>query len=209
MRRAVNLHDVFVFRFHLINKLLALGLHKNLDARLVDVVAAAEAVVGANNGFQVVKDLHRGQKFANRGAQDRRAAHAAAHQHLEAHIALRILDHVQPNVMPGSGRAVFAGAGNRDLELARQKRELGVQGAPLAHDFCERARVGQLICGNASAFVTGDVADAIAAGLNAMHVDAGQQVHHVGRLVQWNPVVLHVLARGEVGIALGQAAVYW
>ena len=83
-----------------------------------------------------------------------------------------------------------------------------MQRAPLAHDFGERARVGQLVCGNARAFVTGDVADAVAAGLNAMHVDAGQQVHHVGGLVEWNPVVLHVLACGEVRIALGQAAVY-
>ena len=82
--------------------------------------------------------------------------------------------------MPGRGCAVFAGTGNRDLELARQKRELGVQGAPLAHDFCERARVGQLVRRNTSAFVTGDVADAVAAGLNAVHVDAGQQIHHVG-----------------------------
>ena len=34
-----------------------------------------------------------------------------------------------------------------------------------------------------------------------MHVDVGQQVHHVGALCQRNPVELHVLARGEVGVA--------
>ncbi|MOA26161.1 hypothetical protein D3C78_1469350 [compost metagenome] len=37
-----------------------------------------------------------------------------------------------------------------------------------------------------------------------MHVDAGQQVHHVGRLGQRNPVELHIGARGEVGAVLGQ-----
>jgi len=40
-----------------------------------------------------------------------------------------------------------------------------------------------------------------ARGLDAVHVDLGQQVHHVGGLDQRDPVVLHVLARGEVGIA--------
>ncbi|MCY1536751.1 hypothetical protein D9M68_722210 [compost metagenome] len=106
--------------------------------------------------------------------------------------------------MPAGGGAVFGGAGDGDLELARQEGELGVQRAPLAHDFRERARVGDLVDGDAGALVARDVADAVAAGLDAVHVDRSQQVHHVGRLGQRNPVVLDVLARREVGVVGGQ-----
>ena len=37
-----------------------------------------------------------------------------------------------------------------------------------------------------------------------MQVDAGQQVHDIGAFVQRDPVELHVLPGGEVGIAPGQ-----
>ena len=105
---------------------------------------------------------------------------------------------LQADVVPAGGGAVFGGAGDRDLELARQEGELGMQRAPLPHDLGEGARVGDLVDRDAGALVAGDVADAVAAGLDAVHVDRGQQVHHVGRLGERNPVVLDVLARGEV-----------
>ncbi len=76
-----------------------------------------------------------------------------------------------------------------------------MQRAPLAHDFAKGARVGDLVDCDAGALVTGDVANAIAAGLDAVHVDTGQQVHDIGALDQWNPVELDVLARGEVAVA--------
>ena len=38
-----------------------------------------------------------------------------------------------------------------------------------------------------------------------MHVSAGQEVHHIGGIAQRDPVELHVLAGGEVGIALREA----
>ena len=38
-----------------------------------------------------------------------------------------------------------------------------------------------------------------------MHVDSGQEVHHIGRLVQRNPVELDVLTGCEMAIALNQA----
>ena len=41
-----------------------------------------------------------------------------------------------------------------------------------------------------------------------MHVDAGQQVHHVGALVQRDPVELHVLARREVAVAAVEPAAF-
>ena len=49
--------------------------------------------------------------------------------------------------------------------------------------------------------VAGDVADAVAAGLDAVHVGIGEDVHHVGGVGQGDPVVLAVLPRREVAVA--------
>ena len=144
------------------------------------------------------------QEFANHRADEGRATHTAAHAHLKTQVARGVAQQAQAHVVPRRGGAVFGRTGDGHLEFARQKRELGVQGAPLAHDFCEWARVGHLVGGNPGQGVGGDVADAVARGLDAVHVDLGQEVHHVGRARQGNPVELHVLARGEVGATVGQ-----
>ena len=86
----------------------------------------------------------------------------------------------QADVVPGGRGAVLARAADGDLELARQEGELGVQRAPLAQDLAVRPRVDDLVGGDAGEAVAGDVADAVAAGLDAVHVDVGEQVHHVG-----------------------------
>ena len=180
VRAAVVVHDLAVLGFHVVKVTLAFGLDQNLDARLVDVVAPAIAVVHAHDGFDVVHHLVPGQELADHAADDRRAAHAAAHLHFEAEFAFGVAKQVQADVMPGGGGAVFQSTADGDFEFTRQKSELGVQRAPLAQDLAEGARVGNLVHRNAGQLVAGDVADAIAAGLDAVHVDAGQQVHHVG-----------------------------
>ncbi len=62
-------------------------------------------------------------------------------------------------------------AGDGDLELARQEGELGVQRGPLAQDFGVGAGSTDLIDGNPGQRVGGGVADAVAAGLDAVQVD--------------------------------------
>ena len=206
--RTVLFHDAAVFGLHLVDVTLPFGLHQNLDAGLVDVVAPPPCVVDTHQGFQVIEDLISGQEFTHDRGNRGCSTHAATGQHPESDLVGLIAHQMQAHVVPVGGGAVFARSHNGNLELSRQEGELGVQRAPLAHDFGVRARVGHLVHGNPSPFIGGDVADAVAAGLNAVHVHAGQQVHHVGSQVQWNPVELHVLARGEVGIAGGQAAGY-
>ncbi len=76
-----------------------------------------------------------------------------------------------------------------------------MQGAPLAQDFRIGTRIHDLVRRHAGQRIAGDVADAVAAGLDAVHVHVGQQVHHVGRGRQRDPVVLQVLTRGEVAVA--------
>jgi hypothetical protein len=46
--------------------------------------------------------------------------------------------------------------------------------------------------------IGGDVADAVAAGLDRMHLDVGQRIENVGRVLELRPVELDVLARREV-----------
>ena len=106
--------------------------------------------------------------------------------------------------MPRRGCTVLFGAADGDLEFARQKSELGVQGAPLSEDFAKGTRVCRLINGNTSQLVARDVSDAVATGLNAVHVNACQEVHHIRTVAQFDPVELNVLARGEVRVAFGQ-----
>ena len=204
VRRAVLCDDLLVLGFHFVPEALPLGLHQNLDARLVHVVAPAPAVVDAHQCFEVIEDLVPGQKLAQRAGNDGSATHAAARQHLEADAAVIRAQHMQADVVPGGGGAVFTRTGDGDLELARQVGKLGVQRAPLAHDLGKRPRVGNLVGGNAGALVTGDIANAVAAGLDAVHIDRGQQVHHIGTVGERNPVELQVLARREVAIAGGE-----
>ena len=79
-----------------------------------------------------------------------------------------------------------------------------MQGAPLAQDLAKGAGVGDLVRRHTGQLIARDVPDAVATRLNAVHVDTGQEVHHVGCVTQGDPVVLHVLTGGEVGIALGE-----
>ena len=84
---AVALEDAAELGVHLVDELLALGLDQDLDARLVHVVAPAVAVVDAHDRLDVDEDLLPRQELADHRADDRRAAHAAADQHLEADFA--------------------------------------------------------------------------------------------------------------------------
>ncbi len=178
----------------------ALGLDQDLDARLVDVVAPAFLVVHAQDGFQVGQQVLARQELADGLADDGRAPEATAHQHLEAHFARRAMLHVQADVMHFGRSAVCRRTGHRDLELARQVVELGVQRRPLADDLAVGPRILDLVGSDAGEMVRRDIADAVAAGLDGMHLDGGEVRQHVRHVFQLRPVVLQVLARGEVPV---------
>jgi hypothetical protein len=78
--------------------------------------------------------------------------------------------------------------------------------APLAQDFAVGPRIDCFVGCDTRQRVAGDVANAVAAGLNAVHVHRGQHVHHIGSAGQRDPVVLQVLAGGEVAVALVELA---
>ena len=79
-----------------------------------------------------------------------------------------------------------------------------MQRAPLAQDFGKGAGIGDLVRGDAGQCIGIEVTDAVAAGLDAVHLHAGQQVQHVRAFFQRDPVELHVGARGEVAVAVAQ-----
>ena len=147
-----------------------------------------------------------GQEAADRLGDEGCAPQAAADQDLEARLAGLVAAHLQADIVDLDRRPVARRAGDRDLELAWQERELRVQARPLADQLGIDARVLDLLGGDAGVVIGGDVADAVAAGLQGVHLDPGQLVQQVGHPVEPGPVVLNVLARGEVAVALVVAA---
>ena len=141
------------------------------------------------------------QELTYQGAYEGRATHTATYPDFEANFAAGILNKLQADIVPANGRSIFCATGDGDLELARQKCKLRMQGAPLAQNFCIGTRIDRFINGHTCQLVGRDVANAIATGLNAVHVDSGQKVHHVSRFVQRNPVELNVLACREMSVA--------
>jgi hypothetical protein len=171
---------------------------QNLDPRLVFVVAPAVEVVDAQDRLAIGEQFGFRQKFAQARGQARRAAHAAARVDREAHPAARVAHGVQADVVEPHRRAIPGRAGHGDLEFAGQKREFGMQRRPLAQDFGVGPRIDGLVGGGAREMVGGDVADAIARGLDRVHLDFGEFRQKIGHARELDPVELQILAGGEM-----------
>ena len=88
------------FLFHAARELLhAQRLHEDLDARLPDVVAAAVAVVDAQDGLAVREHVAPRHEVADYRRQDRRAAHAAARIEAQAQLALGVAHELDADVV--------------------------------------------------------------------------------------------------------------
>ena len=180
------------------------GLHvadQDLDARLVHVIAPAERVVDAQDAFDIAQQVAHRQPFADFDRDAGGAAEAAAGIDFESGVTVFVALGENADVMRAHGGAVVRAAGDGDFELARQIGEFRVVGGPLAEDFRVEARVHDLIGGGTGEMVGGDVADAIAAGLDGVHVRLRQSGEDGGRVFQTRPVELDVLARGEMAVA--------
>ena len=187
--------------------LCAQFMDEDLDPRLVLVVAPPVAVVDPEAGLAIGDELVERHEVADQRCDHRRAAHAAADIELRAQRASRVLHQPDADIVQPHRGAVGLGGDHRHLELARQGRELGMEARPLADQLGIGTRVDDFIGGGPGELVAGGIADAIAAGLDRVHLDAGQLGQQVGRFLQLDPVVLDVLAGGEMAraavIALG------
>jgi hypothetical protein len=81
-----------------------------------------------------------------------------------------------------------------------------MQRRPLADDLAPDPRVIDLVRCDTGQVIGRHVPDAIAAGLDGMHLDLGQMRQQVGNVVEARPIVLDVLPRREMAIALVVAA---
>ncbi len=176
-------------------------LDQDLDPRLIEIVAAAEAVVDAQHRLAIGQQVLPGQVLADDRADDRGTAQAATGQDAGHHLALLVARQVDAQVMHLHGGAVDLGAGHGDLELARQPGEFGVERRPLAQDFRPGARIDHFVGRHARELVGGDVADAVARGLDAVHLDRGELAQDLGRVLELDPVELDVRPRREVPVA--------
>src|SRR6267378_1455325 len=176
-------------------------LHQDLDARLVDVVAPPVAVIDPQDGFDIRKEVPPRQKFADDESDRRRAAQAPADQHAEPHLALLVLEGVQADVVHRDRGAVRLGSVHRELELAREIRELWMERRPLADDLAPDERVHDLVLCDAGEMIGGDIAKGIARGLDRVHLHRRQLRKDVGYALELGPVQLQVLARAEVAVA--------
>ena len=146
--------------------------------------------------------MARGQALSDHLAQHRGAAQTAAHENPDMNFLIAIPVQLQTDIVNLDGRAILFGSADGNLEFARQEGEFRMEGRPLAHQFAPGARILDLVRGHTGEFVGGDVAHAVAAGLDRVHLHLGQFVEDGGYLFQPWPVELDVLARGEVRIAL-------
>src|SRR5574344_502209 len=177
-------------------------LDQNLDARLELVVAAAKAVVDPQGGFQIAEQVLPGHKVVDDAAQDGRAAQTAADQYLKAQLAGFVAAGMQADVVHFGDSAVGQAAVDGNLELAWQAQELRVKSGPLADNFAPGTRVHGFIGGYTGKGIGGGVANAVAAGLNGVHLYAGQILQDIGHSFQCRPVELDIGAGGNVGIIL-------
>ena len=194
--------DALPLRLDLLGKGLGAEIvHQDLDARLPDVVAPGELVVGAQHRLDVAQHVALLQERLDRLGEERRAAEAAADHDLEAGLAGAVAVQPQRQVVDAQSGAIVARRAHRDLELARQEGKFRMQRHVLADELGPDARILDLVGRDAGPLVGGDVAHAIAAGLHAVHADAGEIGHRVGQFLELDPVELDVLPRGEMPVA--------
>ena len=98
-------------------------------------------------------------------------------------------------------RPVGFGRGDGDLKHARQERKLRVKGDELADDLGVRPGILYFVPGDAGEGIRGDVPVGVAAGLDGVHLHLGEVGQDVRRILQLGPVVLDVLAGGEMAVA--------
>ena len=153
-QRKTLLHKAGYFR-------KAMFMDCDFDARFIFVVAPSESIPNGDHSLKVRQEISFGQEVLDNLSNHRGATEAAADQDLIPKCAVTG-NNAQPYVVRGGHCAVIGAACHSDFELARQELKLWVVGAPLADQFGDGARVGQLICGRTCEVVSGHVTDGVA-----------------------------------------------
>src|SRR5690606_34847231 len=162
----------------------------------------AVTVVNPKNGIEIAEQVLPGQEFIDVAANDWGTPQAAPDGNPEAQFACAVMNRFQADVVHFNSGAIAGSTVHGNLELARQEGEFRVKGRPLANDFAPGARVDHLILGDTGKLVGSGVTNAVAAGLDRMHLHGGQLGQDIRHIFQFRPVELYVGARTDVGVAL-------
>ena len=130
-----------------------------------------------------------------------RTPQPAAYPDFPTDLAGPVHRRLQTDVMETDGRPVVRRTGHRNLELARQIREFRMQARPLTDDLGHWTRIDNLVCGGTGELVSGHIANAIARCLDGVHFHARQLFQDHRNVLEFGPVELDVLPRGEVPVA--------
>ena len=185
---------------------LELGAHA-LGAPLVDQELRARArallaiAVVAEDRGQLVGDLDdvvEAREHAEPPAHPRRRSEASTDPDVVAETQLGVRHADEPDVVDLVLRAVVAARADRHLELAGEVRE-----APVPHEVGrqlvdDRARVEELVRGDARERAADDVAPDVAARLRAGQADPVERREDLGDVLDPEPVQLDALARRHV-----------
>ncbi len=125
-------------------------------------------------------------------------AEAAADPQIEHDLAVRAPQGDEADVRDLVAGAVERAARNRDLELARQVRELAVVEEVVVHGERQRLGVDELVRRDAGERAARDVARDVAAGARGREADAAQLLEDGGHVLDADVVELNVLPRRHV-----------
>ena len=176
-------------------------MHQDLDARLVDVVAAAVLIVDAQDRLDIAQEIAAGHERLDRLADERRAAEPAADQHLESGFAFGVLVQPQADIVNLDRGAIMRRGGDREFELARQEREFRMQRGVLPQQLRPDAGILDLARRHAGPLIRGDVAGVVARGLHGVNADLGEIGQRIRQFGELDPVELDVLPGGEMAVA--------
>src|SRR5579872_6489595 len=100
---------------------------ENLDAGLVDIVAAAVLIVDPQDRLDITQEVAAMDERLDRLGDEGRAAQSTADQHLKSDFALRAALQAQPDVVNLDRGAVVRRSRDGKFEFARQKREFRME----------------------------------------------------------------------------------
>ena len=109
--------------------------------------------------------------------------------------------------MERRGGAIGGAARNRDLRLARHMLDQRIADPGASHTLGHGAGIDMLARADPGKRAGGDIAEGVAAGLACRHAVGVKEFQRLGGARQGNEIALHVLARGDVQIALAEAAI--
>ena len=137
-------------------------MHQDLDAGLVDVVAAAVLVVDAQDRFDVTEEIMAVNERLDGLADEGGTAEPASDQNLESGLASFVLVKPQADIVHLDRRAIMVRRGDGEFELARQEGEFRMQSRVLPQQLGPDTGIFDLAGGHTGPLVRRDVARVVA-----------------------------------------------